>query len=259
MVVQKWQFLKEVIFISTALLMASAGQTQAESITVGVYSEAQYSATFNVATPYVPKVSFFQLPAGAILQNFTDPHSLTQLTGGIEFSLPALAAIPPGEEVTSASLTFTIVSSIIQNGFPALGVRAFGDNDGLLSISDFTSPPLTPGPGFSGGYSDLPPYTSLPGANIPVTLDITSLIQSLVSQGTPFVQVQFSSSENVINVAGYGNGSESPTLTISTSLIPVPTPEPAGIVLMGLGVIGVLAGMRFRDRASQGQSTAPRD
>jgi hypothetical protein len=83
---------------------------------------------------------------------------------------------------------------------------------------------------------------SPPGTNAVTNFDVTSLIQSMVTGGTPYVGISF-------GIAGIGSvnipGTPSPSLSLTSSSQLV-VPEPPGALLMALGLTGVsvLIGVR---------------
>jgi hypothetical protein len=158
----------------------------------------------------------------------------------------SLGFIPQGTSITSARLLLDVNGTQqVELTKPVLTVNTYAETSGNVEVSDFSQTPT-----LVSNITSLPgnlPFGSTP---IPVTLDVTTLIQGLVNGGQSFAGFQFVVGE--LSAQGSFSILDSTlTLTSPASL----TPEPSSIITMGLGLavplLAVVRRHRHRFRQSR--------
>ena len=121
-----------------------------------------------------------------------------------EFPIASISTIPQGAVVTSATFSLNIAGAQQVIGSPILGVSGYADVDGVVGLDDFHKPTT------SLGNTGVLPNSGPTSLNIPFDFDVTSFIQSLVNNGTPFAGFRLDVETNSdVNV--WDSGAPDPT------------------------------------------------
>jgi hypothetical protein len=215
------------------ILFASAGPARAGSLILGAISESgRISHLYPVPTGTLTQGTLDSTP---ILVVSTDLRVDTITDAALKFDI---SSIPQGATIDSATFTFHVAGTEQVIGNPQLQVwGGAGSNSGVISLSDFPPPGVFPLPIATIAPPQIP-LNAFPGSvDIPFSIDVTSIIQSLTTSSTPFAVFGFEE-PTTANMAIWGIGSgNDPVLTV---VISPSVPEPPGALLLGLGLGGVL-------------------
>jgi hypothetical protein len=214
-----------------ALAMAvSAVPIRADSIVVRPTSEGIRTVvfpTFETLTPgpIPPPNSFLSSTIG--IDGLTD--------SALEFKIPT---IPQGDVITSAILSLHIAGSQSNGSIsPSQDVSGYADADGVVALGDFHKPTT-----LLGSTGALPTNAPSGSLDIPLGLDVTSFIRSLVDSRAGFVGFRLDEAGGPgRSVYDWGSGSVDPSRRPSLAITFSTVPEPSSAVLMGLGLLGLLA------------------
>jgi hypothetical protein len=168
------------------------------------------------------------------LMNSSDGRVQVFRDSAFEFPIASISTIPQGAVVTSATFSLNIAGAQTVISPPILDVSGYADSDGVVKLVDFQKPTT------SLGNTGVLPNSGPTSLNIPFDFNITSFIQSLVNDRTPFVgfrlDVEGTSNVNVWDSLA-PDPAQRPHLAITFSALP----EPPSARLMGLGIVGLLA------------------
>jgi hypothetical protein len=205
----------ELLAVAALMSLALAGAARANTISVAPASEGTQIEHFNTTITFVPGIGqVATIPDYAIIN------------GAVVFDL---SFIPAGTTITGASFTVSVNGS--QSG-GELAVYSYTAPSNLVTMSDF------PFGGILLGNSAPLPLSAPPGSiDAVTTLDATSFIQSLVTNGTPYAGFLL---EAQVTDGGYNLPGTTPISLSITSPSVLTVPEPPGAVLMALGLTGLL-------------------
>jgi hypothetical protein len=212
-------------------MAVSAVATRADSLVVSPTSEGIRSIVNVMQTftpgPFPPPNSFLSSSFG--VDTLTD--------SALKFDITSIATIPQGAVITSATFSLSIAGSLGPGTTgPSQNISGYGDNVGMVALSDFSEPTTA-----IGNTGSLPANAPPGSLDIPLSFDATSFVQSLVNTRTDFAGFRLD--------PGFGPGSvfdwsaesadpaRRPSLTINFSAVP----EPSAALLMGFGLAGVVA------------------
>jgi hypothetical protein len=166
----------------------------------------------------------------------------------IEFDIASITTIPHDATIQSARLFLDIAGAQTIAGPGSVSVNGYPDGDGIVGLGDFAK--ATTFLGSTDNLSDGPPGTE----DFPFSFDVTNLIQTIASRGTmSFVgfHLEGPAGDSGASVWGLGapDPAERPRLEVTFSEGAVP--EPPGALRIGLGLAGVAALARWRDRRAK--------
>ncbi len=158
-----------------------------------------------------------------------------------------LSSIPQGATIDSATFTFSIAGSQSGGAGGAAGLDVWGgagSYSSAMNLSDFPSPGYIFPPGFGivpytvatiGSPYPIPSDSAIGSVEIPISIDVTTIVQSLAGSNTPFAVFGMDAGGNVAIWSSEAT-TFYPVLTINSPSVP----EPSGALLLGLGLGGVL-------------------
>jgi hypothetical protein len=97
-----------------------------------------------------------------------------------------LSFVPRGTTITSATFTMSVGGAVDGLGSPGMFVNEYVAPGPLLSLSNFPQ-----GGSVIGSFTGLPNGSNPGTINVVRTFDVTSFVQSLVNNGTPYPGYQF--------------------------------------------------------------------
>lgn len=159
----------------------------------------------------------------------------TSVDSIVEFDTRAIATIPPGAVINSAILTLNIAGAQTISSPAGVSVNGYPDGDGIVGLGDFVKTTT-----LLGNTGDLP--NGSPGSlNIPFQFDVTNFIQSIADGKSPFVGFHLEGPAGDSSESIWGNGAPNPAEVPHLAISFTAVPEPSGALLMGLGLVGLLA------------------
>jgi hypothetical protein len=178
-----------------------------------------------------------------LLADITATSSQIADNSDVEFDLRSLSTLPPGTVVNAATLSLNVAGAQTVASPAVVTVGTYGDGDAVIGLGDFVK--NTTLIGTTGLLPNGPPGT----LNIPFSFDVTDFIQGLVNNRTPAVGFLLNGPAGDADAWIWGSAAPDPNqrphLTISFTAVP----EPPAALLMGLGLVGVLALVRRPRRA----------
>ena len=190
--------------------------------------------------------STFSSPAVSQLGPVTDNLVLTDTANGFFVSGQVIVAVPPGG-IAGTLVTWTVdrpldptygaaslITTTVLDGFAAPPVGSFGPTSGFVQ-SYFTN--------FQIPSTSSIPITLVNGAAVWSNIIVNSSTFAYTSGGVNFLRQRFDLDGVQISGPG-GNWVIDVPVTTTAEVVP----EPSSIVLAGLGVVGLLAWGRRRNR-----------
>jgi hypothetical protein len=222
------------------MISVSAIPSRADSLIVSPTDEGTRTIDGNS-----PPVLDHSLQLLTILSDRADQLSVDSV---IEFDIASITTIPHGATIQSARLFLDIAGAQTIAGPGSVSVNGYPDGDGIVGLGDFAKATT-----FLGSTGNLPDGS--PGSeDIPFSFDVTNLIQTIANRGTmSFVGFHLEGPAGDSGASAWGLGApdpaERPRLEVTFSEGAVP--EPPGALLIGLGLAGVAALARWRDRRAK--------
>jgi hypothetical protein len=211
------------------------------------------------------EVNFFPNPAG-IASLITGPfgdrllpasgfnRSLLMTEIALKFDIASISTIPQGATIQSATFTFSVGGTQAPSppSQPVIQVSGgTGSTTAAISLSDF-APYQSFGTGFGNviaeiGPPQIPANTVAPdSAHIPISVDVTGIIQSLTNSTTPFSVFGFEMVPGAIAfIWGTTPDVSSDIPSLAVTFTPG-VPEPPSALLVCIGLVGVSVSVRCR-------------
>ena len=216
-----------------ALTMAVwAVPTRADFLSVGAISEG--IETVHPLPP--PGIATLTPGPLRLLIVSTDGRVPIFSDAALKFDISSISTIPQSATIDSATFTFHVSGAQTVLAQPVLQVSGgTGSNSGVISLSDF---------GVGGAIAtirppQIPTNSGPASVDIPFSINVTSIIQSLTNSRTPFAVFGFEEPSNA-NVTVWGSIPDSPSQRPNLAITFTSVPEPASLALGGTSVLAGL-------------------